>query len=132
MRIASACVVATVAAGILACGGGGADRVTDAGNNGGECKAPSSVPAGATVVLIKDFNFVPERATVARGGQVAWVNCGKSGEESHTSTSDAGIWDSPSIVPGAVFIRTFDAAAGTSFDYHCVPHPFMKGTVTVN
>ena len=40
----------------------------------GNCRIPSSVPSTAVVVLIKDFAYVPELATVPRGGQVAWVN----------------------------------------------------------
>jgi len=103
--------------------------VNDPGGN--ECIIPSSVPSNAKVVLIKDFAFNPAQATVARGGVVAWVNCAPSGSESHTSTSDAAVWDSPSIPPGAAFVRTFDGAAGTAFDYHCVPHPFMKGSVQI-
>jgi plastocyanin len=97
----------------------------------GNCRIPSSVPSTAVVVLIKDFAYVPDIATVPRGGQVAWVNCAAPGQESHTATSDAGLWDSPSIAPGAAFVRTFDAAGNSSFDYHCIPHPFMKGSITV-
>jgi plastocyanin len=36
------------------------------------------------------------------------------------------------LIPvGAVFTRTFDDATGTVFNYHCTPHPFMKGTINV-
>lgn len=97
----------------------------------GNCRIPSSVPSTAVVVLIKDFAYVPDLATVPRGGQVAWVNCAAAGQESHTATSDNGVWDSPSIAPGAAFVQTFDAASNSSFDYHCIPHPFMKGSITV-
>ena len=102
-----------------------------AGPPGSDCRIPSSVPSGAVIVKIKDFAYVPELATVPRGGQVAWVNCAAAGQESHTATSDNGVWDSPSIAPGAAFVQTIDAASNSSFDYHCIPHPFMKGSITV-
>ena len=83
------------------------------------------------MVLIKNFAFNPAQVSVKSGGQVTWVNCGAAGSESHTSTSDTGVWDSPAILPGQIFTQVFVAAAGTTLDYHCVPHPFMQGTVTV-
>jgi plastocyanin len=98
----------------------------------GQCNIPASVPAGAVVVRIQNFAFNSDRVTVKSGGQVAWVNCGAQGTESHTATSDTGIWDSPSLKPGEAYIRTFSEAAGTSLPYHCIPHPFMTGTVDVN
>lgn len=82
---------------------------------------------GSTIVVVRDFEFVPATVTVAPGTRVTWVNCGPL--EVHTSTADGGSWDSGSIAPGQVYTRTF-AAAG-EFDYHCTPHPFMEGRVTV-
>ena len=102
-----------------------------AGPPGSDCRIPSSVPSGAVIVKIKDFAYVPELATVPRGGQVAWVNCAAAGQESHTATSDNGVWDSPSIAPVAAFVQTIDAACNSSFYYHCIPHQFMKGSITV-
>lgn len=98
----------------------------------GECRIPTSSPAAGTVVIfIRNFTFIPQSVTVKRGTKVTWVNCEDGSVDSHTSTSDAGVWDSPSLDSGDTYSRTFDAAAGTRFDYHCVPHPFMKGTVEV-
>ena len=97
-----------------------------------DCQIPASVPAGATIVRIQNFAYNPEQVTVRRGGQVAWVNCGAAGTESHTSTSDTGVWDSPSLRPGEAFVRAFGETAGTTLPYHCIPHPFMTGTVDVN
>jgi plastocyanin len=98
----------------------------------GECRIPLPSPAAGTVVVfIRDFTFVPTIVTVKRGTKVTWVNCENAGFESHTSTADAGAWDSPSIRPGEAWSRTFDDPTGAVFDYHCVPHPFMKGTINV-
>jgi plastocyanin len=98
----------------------------------GECRIPiSSGAAGTVVVFIRNFAFVPEQVTIKRGTKVTWVNCEDAGSDSHTSTSDSGIWDSPTIQVGAAFTRTFNDATGSVFNYHCVPHPFMKGTINV-
>ena len=100
--------------------------------NGGECRIPtSSAAAGTVVIFIRNFTFIPEQVSIKRGTKVTWVNCEDTGSESHTSTSDTGLWDSPRLAPTDVYSRTFNDATGTVFSYHCVPHPFMKGTVNV-
>lgn len=96
----------------------------------GECAIPTAA-AGTVIILIRNFTFIPDQVTVKRGTKVSWVNCENAGSDSHTATSDAGIWDSPSIQVGAAFTHTFDYAVGRDYNYHCVPHPFMKGTVNV-
>ena len=92
----------------------------------GEELCSGAQPAG--VVRIIDFGFSPSQVTVPKGGKVTWVNCSASAT-AHTSTADAGTWDSNSLPQYATFEQTF-AAAG-SFPYHCKPHPFMKGTIVV-
>lgn len=106
--------------------------VTGPATQAGECRIPiSSGAAGTVVVFIRNFAFVPEIVTIKRGTKVTWVNCEDPGSDSHTSTSDTGVWDSPTIPVGSAFTRTFNDATGTGFNYHCVPHPFMKGTINV-
>jgi plastocyanin len=82
----------------------------------------------ADVVRIVDFGYSPASVTVARGGTVKFVNCSASATQ-HSSTADGGQWDSHLLAQYAIFEQTY-AAAG-SFGYHCIPHPFMKGTVVV-
>ncbi len=96
----------------------------------GECSIPAAA-TGTVIILIRNFTFIPQQVTVKRGTKVSWVNCEDPGSDAHTSTSDTGVWDSPSIQVGAAWTRTFDDVIGTVFNYHCVPHPFMKGTVDV-
>jgi plastocyanin len=87
----------------------------------------STLP-GTVVVVIRDFEFVPADVTVPAGSTVTWINCGPL--EVHTTTSDnAGVWDSGFLSPGQIFSRRFDNAGG--FDYHCTPHAFMEGRITV-
>jgi plastocyanin len=85
-------------------------------------------PQPADVVRIVNFAFSPAQVTVPRGSKVTWVNCGANGVQ-HTSTADAGAWDSGFLVQFATYEREFTAAG--SFPYHCQPHPTMKGTVVV-
>jgi plastocyanin len=47
----------------------------------------------------------------------------------HSVTADDGTWDSGLIEPGAIWRHTFDMPG--TYTFHCTPHPFMKGMVTV-
>ena len=80
----------------------------------------------ANVVQIRNFAFVQPSLTVSPGTTVTFVNCDT---ETHTSTSDSGVWDSGALTPGTQFQRTFSAAG--SFPFHCTPHPSMQGTIVV-
>jgi plastocyanin len=82
--------------------------------------------AGSTVVVIRGFAFDPGEVRIRAGERVTWVNCDT---DAHTSTADAGEWNSPLLAVGDAFTQTF-AAAG-EFSYHCEPHPFMLGRVVV-
>jgi plastocyanin len=98
-------------------------------DNSALCDNPSgSVVNGSTLVTIRSFAFETQNVQVATGGSVTWVNC-ESSATSHTSTSDQGVWSSPLIAPGDAFTETFDTPG--VYSYHCTPHPFMTGTVTV-
>ena len=76
--------------------------------------------------------FIPNIATVVIGGTVTWEN---GDTAAHTSTAGSategpsGVWDSSLIMAGSSFSHTFDAAG--TFDYFCMVHPWMAGTVIV-
>jgi len=93
----------------------------------GECSFPvgEGIP-GSTIVVIRDFTFEPAEVRVRAGERVTWINCD---EDSHTSTADAGAWNSPLMAPGDAFTQGFDTPGELS--YHCEPHPFMQGRVVV-
>lgn len=102
------------------------------GTVGGECRIPIGSPViGGTgaLVAIRGFAFQPETLHVKPGTTVTWVNCEPDGVDPHTSTSDSELWQSPFLEAGAMYSYTF--TAGGRFDYHCIPHPFMKGVVVV-
>jgi plastocyanin len=93
----------------------------------GVCSFPvgEGVP-GSTIVVIQDFAFGPGEVRVRAGERVTWINCDT---DSHTSTADGGQWTSPLLTPGSAFTQDFPTAG--EFPYHCEPHPFMTGQVTV-
>ncbi|HET7603518.1 MAG TPA: cupredoxin domain-containing protein [Gemmatimonadales bacterium] len=96
---------------------------------GVSCERAAQPPGpDSAFVVIRDFAFQPAALTVPEGTTVIWVNCEDAeGTPGHTTTSDA--WDSPTLTPGQSFAVT--PAAG-SYPYHCRPHPFMEGSVTVS
>jgi len=76
---------------------------------------------------IKNFAFSPKTLTIKVGDTVAWTN---SDLTRHTVTSDSGSGlDSSLLSQGQSYTYTF-TESGT-FNYHCAPHPYMKGTITV-
>ncbi len=78
-------------------------------------------------IEIKDFKFGPDTVTVPVGSKVIWTN---KDSVSHTVTSDtAGMFGSELLKQNSTFEFTF-TKAGT-FEFHCEPHPFMKGKVVV-
>ena len=132
MRMRCVVVVTVLAAG---CGG---SSPTSGGGSG-------NPPAPTATVSMSEYRFAPETLRVAVGSVVGWSN---SGTTSHTSTSDAAVWNSAAIAPpgpppqtcpyppcdgtpGGSFQHTF-TTAGT-YPYHCTFHESlgMKGVVIV-
>ena len=79
-----------------------------------------------------DGCFIPSPVTVPVGGTVTWDN---GDTAAHTSTAGSaaggpsGVWDSSLIMAGSSFSHTFDSAG--TFDYFCMVHPWMVGSVIV-
>jgi plastocyanin len=82
--------------------------------------------AADAAVAIQNFAFMPTPLTIPVGTAVMWTNRDSA---THTTTSDAGLWDSGMLPTGKSFSFTF-AQAGT-FTYHCAIHPNMHGTIVV-
>ena len=73
------------------------------------------------------WTYEPSALTVKVGSTVTWTN---SGAVIHTLTADdRKSFDSGMIRPKASFSLT-PRSPGT-FAYHCIYHPWMKGTLTV-
>ena len=99
--------------------------------------APAAPPApgdtsaaartGATVkASMKSIAFQPSRIEIPTGSTVAWTN---NDAVQHTVTAVDRSFDSGNMAPGATWPHTF-TKPGT-YQFFCVVHPFMKGTVIV-
>ena len=91
--------------------------------------------AGSSTPGCEETNncFIPNPVTVEIGTIVTWDNTDTA---AHTATSgtaagdDVGaVWDSSLIMAGASFSYTTDTVG--SFDYFCMVHPWMAGTLIV-
>jgi plastocyanin len=83
------------------------------------------VTAATTNVTVESFDFVPALVTIKVNDSVKWVWTGNS----HSTTSDDGLWNSGLHSTGFTFTNKFTTAG--SFNYLCTAHTFMVGTVTV-
>lgn len=79
-------------------------------------------------VQIQNFAFNAPAVTIPLDAAVRWTNLDRF---PHTSTSSATppLWDSDVISENQSYVRTFNSLGG--FDYVCIFHFGMEGTVTV-
>lgn len=97
-------------------------------NAAAECRVPvSTIDSLHYLVAIRSFGFHPDSIKVPPGATVTWVNC--EDVDTHTTTSDSAVWNSPLLSPGDRYSHTFPTAG--AFPYHCTPHPFMIAKVVV-
>ncbi len=102
------------------------------GGSNGYMSPASPTPAASDVVITivgmnGSLSFSPNPATVKVGQTVAWKNADSL---SHTSTADAGAFNTGTLAAGATSSPITMATAGT-FPYHCAIHSSMTGTLTV-
>jgi len=80
-----------------------------------------------------DGCFIPSPVTVDIGASVTWEN---NDTAAHTATGGSategpsGVFDSSLIMAGSSFSHTFEDAG--TFDYFCMVHPWMVGSVMVS
>ena len=92
--------------------------------------APGSSTPGCEETA--DGCFIPSPVTIPMGGTVTWEN---NDTAAHTATGGSategpsGVFDSSLIMAGSSFSHTFEDAG--TFDYFCMVHPWMAGTVIV-
>jgi len=93
------------------------------------------MPVGTSVPGCEETNacYDPADITINAGDTVEWIN---SDTAAHTVTGGSpsegpsGVFDSSLVMAGATYAFTFDDAG--SYDYFCMVHPWMVGSVTVN
>ena len=70
--------------------------------------------------------YEPATLTVASGTSVRFVN---DDSDIHTFTDKSGGFDSGLLFKGDAWTYVFNTPG--SYEYFCLPHPFMVGTVVV-
>jgi len=86
--------------------------------------------AGQNVTVeIEDNYFEEADITVPVGTTVTWV---QTGNNSHTTTSYDGLWDSGLLPGGSGESFSYTFYEPGTFAYFCHIHPFMMGSVTVS
>jgi plastocyanin len=81
----------------------------------------------ATNTECGDKCFVPNNVQVKVGGTVIWKNVDTA---AHTATDSNGAFDSSMVMAKGSFKHKFDTAG--TYNYMCIVHPWMQGTVTVS
>lgn len=76
---------------------------------------------------IKDFIFSNKELKIKKGDSVTWTNLDSIG---HTVTSDSGEELNSNILSINKNYKHIFNKVGT-FNYHCTPHPYMKGKIIV-
>jgi plastocyanin len=80
------------------------------------------------VIHVSEFKYEPKELSIKTGDSVIWVNDGK---HSHNATV-AGLFNTGMLEPGEQSQPIkFEKANSSGIDYHCTPHPFMKGKIFV-
>jgi plastocyanin len=87
------------------------------------------VRAGSVVMIdVSDFAYQPQTITIQAGDTIQWNN--NDGVD-HTATSVSGAPTAFDVylAAGAWGSQTFDTPG--TYNYYCIPHPFMTGTIVV-
>jgi len=102
---------------------------------------PVETTSNEVIVRMKDMKYVPDKITVKEGTTVTWINEDdmehnamldhENSDDSHHASSAgvAGEFSGPMLKKGEKYSYTFNVAGVNG--YHCAPHPWMTGTVTV-
>jgi plastocyanin len=84
------------------------------------------IPQGSALQTVDEY-YLPSSISINTSDAILWTN---DDEGFHTVTSvDGGIFDSGLFGPGETFSFQFNKAG--IFDYFCVVHPWMTGSVSV-
>ena len=107
------------------------ENATDSGFGNGNENGNNGEEPGPDEVWMVGQSFNPATLEVEIGTTITWEN---RSEEVHTVTSGSNrnhdnLFDSGNISPGGTYTYTFDDAG--TFDYFCIPHTGMNGTIIV-
>jgi amicyanin len=105
------------------------DSTSTTPQNNSSASSDDSAPVTTTTVKIQNFAFTPATIKVKVGDTVTWTNEDSIGHTVTADDSSAGGPSSELLAQGKSYSYKF-TKAGT-YEYHCQPHPYMKGTVQV-
>lgn len=91
-----------------------------------------SIPSGAAIPADDQLYYDPTVLDISVGTTVLWDNVDNTMHTATSGTPDSGtdgVFDSDILAAGDTYEFTF-ADAG-SYDYYCILHPWMVGTVNV-
>ena len=93
-----------------------------------------SIPSGVGVPGCEETNecYIPTALTVSTGTTVIWENDDNAAHLATSGTPDGGpdgVFDSGMIMAGGTYEYVFSDSG--EFEYYCLVHPWMIGTVTV-
>lgn len=80
-------------------------------------------------VRIEGYQYQPAEVTIRVGDSVRWTNHEKRTSHSVLFPRDGGL-ESERMFPQESWQRRFEKPG--RYDYHCGPHPEMKGVVVVS
>ncbi len=118
--------------GVVVAMGEGSDSknstVDKAKGNGNEMSKAKT--AENNTVAISNFKFAQQKITVKKGATVTWNNEDPAEHNVVFDDSSAGEVEAGKLISkGESVSFTFDKVG--IFPYHCIPHPYMTGTVEV-
>jgi plastocyanin len=88
--------------------------------------APVKVAARVRRTTIKNISYLQPKISIAVGTTIEWTN---NDPLPHSVTAVNKSFNSGLIQPGKSYRHTFTKAG--RYDFFCMPHPFMKGTIVV-
>jgi len=93
----------------------------------------TAMGSGAPGCETSNACYLPQDITISTGDTVQWDNVDTA---AHTvsggspANGPSGVFDSSLLMAGGDYSFTFDDAG--NYDYFCMVHPWMVGSVTVN
>ena len=80
-------------------------------------------------IRIEGYKFIPSEVSIRAGDSVRWINREKRTSHSVVFPAEGGL-ESDRLFPVESWERGFEKAGRD--EYHCGPHPEMKGLIVVS
>lgn len=88
----------------------------------------SALAQGTAEIVIEGYKYSPPEVSIRAGESVRWLNREKRTSHSVVFPAEGGL-ESERMFPDESWQRRFDKPG--RYDYHCGPHPEMKGVILV-